>query len=154
MHIVIRIVVILFGFGMACVAAALVLTLGLLLPEWSDVAASAAERGVLGIVVGLTSFVVSGFALVPAMLTIMIAEWAGIRSALFYAVAGAALALFCYYGLGLGLVLGEAGEVGGEGFFARAPELMAAAGIAAGLTYWMIAGRNAGRWRPRQQWVM
>ena len=150
MRLIIRFFVVLFAFGIACVAAALVITLGFLMPEWRDVAAGAAEHGVFGIVVGLTSFVVSGFALLPTFLVIVIAEGAGIRSALFYAAAGAGLALFCYYGLGLGVAFDEQVVVGGEGFFARAPEVMAAAGIAAGLTYWAIAGRNAGRWRERQ----
>ena len=149
MHLLLRIFVILFAFGMACIAAALVITLGILLPDWRDVATTAAEQGTLGIVVGLTSFVVSGFAMLPAMLIIVIAEGAAIRSVLFYATAGAALALFCYYGLGFGLALDDRLATTGEGFFARAPELMAAAGIAAGFTYWLIAGRHAGRWRDR-----
>ena len=151
MHLLFRIVVILFAFGMACLAAALIITLGVVLPEWRDVGATAAGQGVLGIVVGLTSFVVSGLAFIPALLIIAVAESAGIRSALFYATAGAALGLFCYYGLGLGFSFGERLDLGNEGFFARPPELMAAAGIAAGLTYWAVAGRNAGRWRERHQ---
>ena len=151
MHLLFRIVVILFGFGMACVAAASVITLGVLLPELRDVGATAPWQDVLGVVVGLTSFVVSGLAFIPALLIIAVAESAGIRSTLFYATAGAALGLFCYYGLGLGYSFGERLDVSDDGFFARAPELMAAAGIAAGLTYWAVAGRNAGRWRERHQ---
>jgi hypothetical protein len=151
MHLLLRGFVILFAFGMACIAAGLVITLGFMLPEWRDVATTAAEQGTLGIVVGLTSFLVSGFAMIPAMIIILIAEGAAIRSILFYATAGAALALFCYYGLGLGFALDDRLATTGEGFFARAPELMAAAGIVAGFTYWLIAGRNAGRWRERHQ---
>ena len=32
----------------------------------------------------------------------------------------------------------------------RAAEIAAAAGVAFGFAYWLIAGRNAGRWRERR----
>jgi hypothetical protein len=88
-------------------------------------------------VVGFTAFFVSGFALLPMLLIILVAESFGWRSVLFYAAAGLGLALFFRSLL----------TVQGQNFFGRDLEIMAAAGIAGGLVYWMLAGRNAGRWR-------
>jgi hypothetical protein len=64
---------------------------------------------------------------------------------LLYGMVGAAAALVCYHGFGHGApALPDA-----PALFDRDSEIVAAAGIAAGLVYWMLAGRNAGEWRKR-----
>ena len=57
------------------------------------------------------------------------------------------LALFLFYGLGLA---GFVGDADGTGLLAHQSEVMAASGIAAGLVYWLAAGRKAGLWQSRK----
>ena len=143
-----RIFIDIFAFFVACLAAAAVLAIGFLWPELGEVGLTG-EKGILTLVVGVSSIALAGSALGPALVLIAIAEGFGIRSVLFYAIAGAAIALFLYYGIGFGTGIGDRWQ-GSEGFFAREPEIMAAAGIAAGFVYWLIAGRRAGAWRSSE----
>ncbi len=84
--------------------------------------------------------------LLPLAILIAIAEGFKIRSLLSNALAGAALLAFGYYTSGLPhrfeeLIDRPPPPISHEG------EVAAAAGALFGLTYWLIAGRNAGRWR-------
>jgi hypothetical protein len=132
-----RFIVIMFAFVIASLASAFVLTLGVLAPDWYDAVDRGVPTGGLTLVIGFTAFFVSGFAFLPMLLIILLAESFGWRSVLFYAAAGLGLALFFRSLL----------TIQGQNFFGRDLEIMAAAGIAGGLVYWMLAGRNAGRWR-------
>ena len=59
-----------------------------------------------------------------------------------YAALGGVLALAVGYGVDF------AGDPPAPGSsLAREREMLAAAGIAGGLVYWLFAGRNAGSWR-------
>jgi hypothetical protein len=132
-----RVLVIAFAFLVASAAAALVLTIGGVASDWGDVLVLGADTVGLSVMVGLGAVLISGFALLPMLLVILIAESFGWRSVLFYAAAGLALALLSRYGspeppMPSGL---------------REGEIMAGAGIAGGLVYWVLAGRNAGKWR-------
>jgi hypothetical protein len=82
--------------------------------------------------------------MLPAMLVVVLAEGFGWRSVLIYAGFGGALALLLYYGLGFSF---DMGEPVGDNFLGREREVLAAAGIAGGLVYWLAAGRRAGAWR-------
>jgi hypothetical protein len=137
-------VAILVGLVFACVAAALVMTFGILAPDFSDVLALSFETGSFSIVVGLTAFFVTAIALLPALVVIVVAEAFGLRSILFYGLAGAGLALAFYYTLDPEGLLAPAGS---QDFAVRGREVLAASGIIAGFVYWAFAGRNAGRWR-------
>jgi hypothetical protein len=75
---------------------------------------------------------------------ILLAESFSVRSVLVYAVAGGLIGLFCGYTLGF---VEYAHRFRIDAPFGTNFELMAAAGIAAGLVYWLIAGRTAGFWR-------
>src|ERR1700710_698577 len=98
------------------------------------------------ILLGFGVIFISGFALLPAMIVVLITEAFYIRSALTYAVGGGIVGLACY----LGLVPFDTSTLRFEGIVRRHLEIMTGAGIVAGLVYWMIAGRNAGAWRqPR-----
>ena len=136
-----RIFVVIFAFLVACVAAATVLTGGLLLPEWNDLMDAAGIPGNTAVLIGLSAVVISGFGLIPAMLLIAIAEGFRLRSVLFYGFAGGAVALIWYLGSD-GLYRAEQAT--------RDSELFVAAGIAAGLVYWALAGRKAGIWREQR----
>jgi hypothetical protein len=138
-----RLFVILFGFFAACLAAGIVVVGAIMFPEFSDLGAGPVDPGVLNIVLGFGFIFVSGFALVPAMVVVLITEAFHIRSALTYAVGGGIVGLACY----LGLVPFDTEQLHFEGIVRRHLEIMTGAGILAGMIYWVIAGRNAGAWR-------
>ena len=146
-----RLFVILFAFLAACFVAGMVVVCAILFPEFSDLGAGPVDPGALNIMLGFGFIFVSGFALVPAMIVVLITEAFYIRGALAYAVGGGLAGLACY----LGLVPFDTGQLRFEGIVQRHLEIMTGAGIVAGVVYWMIAGRNAGLWRipplPRRQ---
>ena len=142
-----RIFVILFACLLASFAAGLVVTLAVVLPDLSDLALGPFEQGAFGLMIGFGALFVSFYAFVPVLLVIVAAEAFSIRSLLFYAAAGALLGCVLYLNFGGW----NWGAVTVQGFARREIEIMAAAGIVAGFVYWVIAGRNAGKWRePRQ----
>ena len=140
-----RIVLMFVGYVWACIAAALVLALGTLAPEWNDLFASFglqsphAQSAAMWTVVGLGAFVIFVIGFLPTLLVIVITEGFALRSVVVYGVIGGALALAMAYGLDF------AGYVAPADIdIAREREVFAAAGIAGGLVYWLFAGRNAG----------
>jgi hypothetical protein len=142
-----RAFVILFACIVASVAAGLVVSFAVLLPEVSDLALGPYERGAVGVMVAFGAVFVSAHALVPVLLVVVCAEAVPIRSLLFYAIAGALLGVVLY----LNANGWDLAAVSVRGFARRELEIMAAAGIVAGFVYWLIAGRNAGKWRePRR----
>ena len=141
-----RIFVILFGLLAASLVAGAILVGAVLFPAFSDFADGPIDPAVLNIVLGFGFIFVSGFALLPALIVILITEAFHIRSALAYAVGGGVVGLACY----LGLVPFDPATLRFDGIVRRHLEIMTGAGIVAGVVYWMIAGRNAGVWRaPR-----
>ncbi len=85
----------------------------------------------------------SGFALLPALVLVLITEALSIRSALAYALGGAVVGLCAY----LSLVPFDSETMRFAAIDHRQLEVMTGAGILAGLVYWIVAGRGAGRWR-------
>jgi hypothetical protein len=136
-----RIFIVLFAFVLACVAAAAVLTFALL-PGWTDVIERPIDQQSIALVVGLSAAFFSIYAMLPAMLIIALAEGFRLRSIFFYALVGAALTLGLAYGWDLRMLRTPDDILGGRG-----PEIVAAAGIAGGFVYWVLAGRSAGAWR-------
>src|ERR1051325_11669819 len=141
-----RIFVILVGLLAASLVAGAVLVGAVLFPAFSDFADGPIDPAVLNIVLGFGFIFVSGFALLPALIVILITEAFHIRSALAYAVGGGVVGLACY----LGLVPFDPATLRFDGIVRRHLEIMTGGGIVAGVVYWLIAGRNAGAWRtPR-----
>src|ERR1700710_3048268 len=138
-----RLFVILFGFLAACLVAGMIVVGAVLFPEFSDLGAGPVDSGALNVIIGFGFIFISGFALLPAMIVVIITEAFYIRSALTYAVGGGLVGLACY----LGLVPFDPETLRFDGIVRRHLEIMTGAGIVAGLVYWMIAGRNAGAWR-------
>ena len=134
-----RIFVILFAFLIASLAASMVLQLGIVLPFWRALVSPDINQNVFSVVVGFGFFFISVLAFVPAIAIVAAAEAFRLRSVLFYAVAGGLEALVIAYSLGSGLRSED---------IPLAPliQVFAAAGIVAGFVYWLLAGRNAGRW--------
>ena len=135
----------LIGFAAASFAAAAIMSVGIAAPFWAAAALSGYEGQGLWIATWVTSFIVAGFAFLPAFLVMLIAESFRLRSILFYALAGAAIGLM-YSPLGAGMAQWWI-EFNDQVISRRPIELMVAAGIGGGIVYWAIAGRNAGKWR-------
>src|SRR5579864_3805912 len=140
MAIVVRLFALLIGYVLACTAAALVFTLGTLaaadqelIPQIPSVA--------LWAVICIEAAIMAALAMLPALLVIALAEGFAWRSVILYGVLGGVLALALGYGIDF------AGYLEGPGsIVAREREVLAASGIAGGLIYWLVAGRNAGAW--------
>jgi hypothetical protein len=77
--------------------------------------------------------------LVPAAIGILISEALAIRSWLFHAANGGVSAW-------LGFALTQ--DIADEYRFLTEPRILIAAGLLAGLAYWMVSGWTAGFWKP------
>src|ERR1700721_278793 len=143
-----RLFVIFFGFLAACLVAGMIVVGAVLFPEFSDLGSGPIDPGALNIVLGFGFIFISGFALLPALIVVLITEVFYIRGVLTYAIGGGLVGLACY----LGLIPFDTTTLHFEGIVRRHLEIMTGAGIVAGVIYWMIAGRNAGEWRePRRR---
>jgi hypothetical protein len=146
-----RLIVIFFAFLVACLAAGMIVVGAVLYPEISDLGAGSIDPSALNVVLGFGFIFISGFALLPASIVVLITEAFSIRSVIAYALGGALVGLGCY----LGLIPFDPQTMRFDGVVRRHLEIMTGAGIVAGLIYWLIAGRNAGAWRvprgPRRQ---
>jgi len=133
---------VLFGFIIACLVAGLVTVAFVVTPV--DIAGLPAEAqperlgnaGVLSLLAATHSAI---FAFPFAIIAIGIAEMSAIRSWLYYAFAGVAIALG-------GLAAEYANEVGGQPSILNGYAIAAyvTIGLAGGLAYWLVAGRRAG----------
>jgi hypothetical protein len=139
-----RIIVILVALILAIMAAGITLAIGIIAPDWAGIDSDPVERLSFFIVSFFATNFVGAVAILPAMLLIVISEAARLRSFLFYGVGGALVGLASYYGSDISVRLENTTDVPPV---ANALQLVAAAGIIGGLVYWLIAGRNAGRWR-------
>jgi len=145
MSLILRLIVIALGFAAACAVAGAVIVVALLFPELSSLDTGAIDSGALNMMLGFGFIFVSGFALLPALVIVLLTETFAIQSVLTYAVGGAVVGAACY----LGLVPFDPGTLRFEGLVQRHLEIMTGAGILGGVVYWVIAGRNAGAWRTR-----
>jgi hypothetical protein len=141
-----RIFVIFFALIAAIIVAGIVLSIGIVAPEWPWLDSDPLERVMFFAVSFFATSYVGATAFVPALLLILFAEIARMRSVLYYGVAGAVVGLASYFGSDIELRLENTTDVAPAG---HPLQLAAAAGIIGGLAYWLIAGRNAGRWRER-----
>jgi hypothetical protein len=122
--------------------------MGIVLPEWAAMDSDPIERVIFFFVAFFATSYVGAVGVLPAALVIAISEAARMRSLIYYGVGGALVALASYYGSDIAFQLENTTDVTPV---ANALQLAAAAGILGGLAYWLIAGRNAGRWRePRE----
>jgi hypothetical protein len=138
-----RLFVILFAFLFACLAAGMIVVGAVLYPEFSDLSTGPIDQSAINVVLGFGFIFISGFALLPALIVVLITEAFYIRGVLTYAVGGAIVGAACY----LGLIPFDPATMHFDGIVRRHLEIMTGAGIVAGLIYWMIAGRSASAWR-------
>jgi phosphotransferase system glucose/maltose/N-acetylglucosamine-specific IIC component len=139
-----RIIVIFLALIVAIVAAGIVLTIGIVAPDWAGVDSDPFERVSFFIVSFFATSFVGAVAMLPALVVIIISEAARLRNFLYYGVGGALVGLASYYGSDISVRLENTTDVAPVG---NTLQLAAAAGIVGGVVYWLIAGRNAGRWR-------
>lgn len=137
-----RLFAIFFGFLAACFVAGAVIVYMLLFPEM-DMQSLEVDSGAVNLVLGFGFILLSGFALLPALIAVLITEAFSIRHILAYAVAGGVAGLCCY----LAFIPFDTVTMTFEGIIRRHLEVMVGSGILGGVVYWMIAGRNAGAWR-------
>ncbi|TIO06579.1 hypothetical protein [Mesorhizobium sp.] len=138
----IRFAVILIGYGVASLAASAFLNIMFLAslgytPEHAHPTATAS----LYFSVPFVALFVAYFAFMPAAIVILVSEILGRRDWLFYALAGAVVAV---------VFLGFAYQTADGNFEVTDPRAVAAVvgcGMVGGIFYWLSAGRWAGTWR-------
>jgi hypothetical protein len=144
-----RIIVIIVSVMLATFAAGIVIAIGVLGPEWHGFSGDVVERSTFSVFVVAGAAFTGAVALLPLAILIAVAEIVKIRSLLVHAVAGAAILLLGYSASGLAPPSYEESIDHPPPQISHATEVAAAAGVAFGLVYWLIAGRKAGRWRER-----
>ncbi|HEY0223293.1 MAG TPA: hypothetical protein VGC38_02130 [Pseudolabrys sp.] len=144
MSLVWRIVVIFFALILASMAAGIALAIGIISPDWTGADSDPFERVSFFVFAFFATSFVGAAATLPALVLIVYAEAARMRSILYYGVAGAVVGLAAYFGSDVSGRLDNTTDVTPVG---HALQLAAAAGIIGGLVYWLVAGRRAGVWR-------
>jgi hypothetical protein len=142
MAVLVRIMMMVLAYILACIAASIILTIGTLTPAWDDLAASGMSSVAVWAIVMVSATAIGAIAMMPALLVIALAEGFAWRSSLVYAALGGVLALSLSYGLDFAGYVGDPSST-----LAREREVLAAAGIAGGFVYWLFAGRKAGSWK-------
>ena len=143
----IRFVAILVGYAAAALAASAFLNVIML--AWFDFTPEETRMVATSSFVFSVPFValfIAYLAFIPSAVAIVIGEIAGKRDWLFYALAGAVVALVV-----IGFSRGEPGTA-----FAGMADLNFAiavigSGMCGGIGYWLVAGRGAGGWRPPRE---
>ncbi len=130
------------GFVLACLTAGLVTVAFVVTPmQLASVPGSAFPQKIseFGELMLLTATHSAIFASAFALVATVVGEWLTVRSALYYAIVGAAIAL-------LGFFAQYSSEIAGQPTVLNTYAIAAflAAGLAAGLVYWATAGRYAG----------
>jgi hypothetical protein len=141
-----RLIVILFGLFMATMAGGIAAAIALLGAELHVIGNGPIEHAFF---LGTAAFASSATVMVgflPILIAVVLAEAYSIRSLLIHAAAGAAILLLGYYSAGFTWAYEESIDHAPP-LISRAAEIAAAVGVVFGFTYWLIAGRNAGRWR-------
>jgi hypothetical protein len=141
MGVLVRIMMMILAYVLACIAASIILTIGTLTPEWDDLTALGLQSVAVWAVVMVGAVAIAAIAMMPALLVIALTEGFAWRSSLIYAALGGVLALSLSYGLDFA---GYSRDPGNP--LVREHEVLAAAGIAGGFVYWLFAGRRAGSW--------
>jgi hypothetical protein len=146
-----RIFVVIFAVLIAALAAGVAIAVGLLGPEWHAFAGDPFERVAFTVTVFFGAVLTGAIGLLPLAVLIGIAEAFKVRSLLIYALAGVAVLMFAYYRSGLALPSYEESIDHPPPPVSHDAEVAMAAGVVFGLSYWALAGRNAGRWREKRQ---
>jgi hypothetical protein len=143
-----RIFVIIFAVILASIAAGIAIAVDLVGPQW-HAGGDPGERVMFWGIAFIGSVFTGAITILPLAICIAIAETFKIRSLLINTLAGAVLLLAGYYSSGLARPSYEESIDAPPPAISHEAEIAAASGAVFGLVYWLIAGRNAGRWRER-----
>ena len=142
-----RLLVILFALLLSAAASAIITSFAFLIFAFQQVTPDPIDNAIVwGTALFGTGITVFS-AFLPTLIAVALAEALSVRSALTYALGGAAIMLLAYYGARSGWNFEESIDYAPP-LIARQAEIAVAAGVVFGLVYWMIAGRRAGLWRP------
>ena len=144
---------ILFGVILATIAAGSVIAIGVWGPQWHAVSGDAGEIFYFWGTVFIGANFIGAATFLPLVVLIVLGEAFKIRSLLIHLAAGALLLFAGYYGSGAVTASYEESIDRAPAPVVRVAEVAAAAGIAFGFIYWLIAGRTAGRWRERRTYA-
>jgi hypothetical protein len=145
-----RFVVIAFALFMATIAGGIAAAIALLGVELHTIGPDPVGHAIFWATAAVASGVTVAAGFLPIVILIALAEAFSIRSLLIHAVAGAAILLFAYYGVGFTRSYEESIDRPPPPI-SREAEIAAAVGVVFGFTYWLIAGRRAGVWRGNRQ---
>ncbi len=145
MPLFLRFFVILFAFFVACFAAGLVVAYGLLAPEFGKLTGANPDIWFGFLFLAAAAGIVTPFYIfAPSVLIIFISEMFSLRSVLYYALMGALVGALAYM---LSDVTARMQGTGTVVPMTQELQFMVSGGIVGGLVYWLIAGRNAGKWK-------
>jgi hypothetical protein len=135
-----RIAIVLLALVVAYAAASLLITLCMFL-EWEETLRASGTQPVR-LAVGIFGLIASPKMLLVTFVAIVLAEHYRIRWVALYAVVAAVAFGSLAFDLGV-----PASAPSSASLIGREREILIGAGMAAGLVYWAVAGRNAGAWR-------
>ena len=145
-----RLFVIVVAVIAASMATGIAIAVGVLGPQWHVLNGDPGERFAFWGIAFAGGMFTGAVGILPLAICIALAETLKIRSLLINTIVGAVLLLAGYYGSGLARPSYEESIDEPPPPISHEAELAAAAGAVFGFTYWLIAGRNAGRWRERR----
>jgi hypothetical protein len=141
-----RLIVILFALFMATMASGIATAIALLGAELHMLGSDPIGHVFFWGTAAFASFATVAIGFLPILIAVVLAEAYSIRSLLVHAASGATILLFAYYSAGFTGAYEESIDHPPPPI-SREAEIAAAVGVVFGFTYWLIAGRNAGRWR-------
>jgi hypothetical protein len=141
-----RLIVIFFALFLATLAGGIAAAIALLGVELHAIGPDPIGRAFFWGTAALASGVTVMVGFLPILIAVVLAEAYSIRSLLIHAAAGAANQLLGYYSAGFTWTYEESIDHPPPPI-SRETEITAAVGVVFGFTYWLIAGRSAGRWR-------
>jgi hypothetical protein len=151
MRLIGRLFVILFAIMLAILATGIAIVIIAVGPQWHAFSGDFSQRADFWIAVFFATSFTGAVGLLPAVVLIALAEAFKVRSLLVHLLVGAALLVAGYYASGFAPLSYEESIDHPPPVIPRGVEIAAASGAVFGLAYWLIAGRNAGRWRePRK----
>src|SRR3569833_1846452 len=92
-----RLFVVFFAFLAACFVAGMIVVVAVLYPEFSDLDTGVVDQSAINVILGFGFIFLSNFALLPALIVVLITEAFYIRSMLANAIGGAFVCLVFFF---------------------------------------------------------
>lgn len=144
MSILVRFFVLAFAALLSVMAAGFALAIGVMMPDWAAMSTDPVEHFAFVSMSFFATGIVMTYAVLPAIVLVVIAEWLNIRSIFYYTLGGGLIGLLSFFASDITIVMENTTDLPPVAF---GLQLSAAAGIVAGFVFWLIAGRKAGRWK-------